>query len=184
MGFSQTSIEGVALYAPNLFTDSRGAFFESYRKEVFEAAGIRADFVQDNQASSVYGVIRGLHYQLEPYAQAKLIRVLSGKIRDVALDIRRGSPTYGKHVAVELSAENRRQLYVPRGFAHGYAVISPTAEILYKCDNYYRPSHDTGIAYNDKALAIDWGIASKDAIVSAKDASLPPLKEAKNNFAF
>lgn len=184
MGFTATAIPEVLLYEPDVHEDQRGYFFESYNESVFEAEGISVRFVQDNQARSTYGVIRGLHYQMGPSAQAKLIRALEGTILDVAVDIRKGSPTFGRHVAAELSAKNRRQLFIPRGFAHGYAVLTPTAEIAYKCDNFYNPQHEGGIAYGDPALNIDWKIPSRERIVSMKDQNLPPLKFARADFAY
>ena len=145
MPFIPTPISGLLIFEPTVHSDQRGYFFESYNKKTFTAAGIDLDFVQDNQARSSYGVIRGLHYQLDPYAQTKLVRVLEGVILDVAVDMRKDSPTFGQHFSVELSAENKRQLLIPRGFAHGYSVLSETSEVLYKCDHYYDKAAEGGI---------------------------------------
>ncbi|NSL90145.1 dTDP-4-dehydrorhamnose 3,5-epimerase [Chitinophaga solisilvae] len=184
MSFSETGIPGLLVYQPKVFGDHRGYFFESYNAAAFQAAGVEYKFVQDNQARSTYGVLRGLHYQLEPYAQTKLVRVLEGSIIDVVVDIRQGSPTYGKSFAIELTAENKLQLLVPKGFAHGYAVTSETAEVMYKCDNFYHKASEGGIIYNDPALNIDWGIDLKDALISEKDAVLPKLADISHNFVF
>lgn len=184
MSFSETGLPGLLVYEPKVFGDHRGYFFESYNANTFRAAGIEYTFVQDNQARSTYGVLRGLHYQLEPYAQTKLVRVLEGKIIDAVVDIRKGSPTYGKSFTIELSAENKLQLLVPKGFAHGYAVISETAEVMYKCDNFYHKGSEGGIVYNDPALNIDWGIDLKNALVSEKDLVLPRLADISHNFVF
>ena len=171
------------VYEPRIFHDDRGYFFESYNDKIFQEAGFSRPWVQDNQARSSYGVIRGLHFQHEPHAQTKLIRALEGAILDVVVDIRKGSATYGKVFAIELSASNKRQLVVPRGFAHGYSVLSETAEILYKCDNFYNKAAEGGIRYDDPALNIDWRIAVADAVLSDKDVALPTLAEAENHFA-
>jgi len=184
MSFHTTEIQGLIIIEPQLFGDSRGYFFEAYNQQVFKGAGIDFHFVQDNQSSSGYGVIRGLHYQLSPYAQTKLIRVLEGTILDVAVDIRKGSPTFGKIFAIELSAENKKQLFIPAGFAHGFSVLSNKAEILYKCDNFYNKESEGGILYNDPALAIDWQIPAGKEIVSDKDKALPTLANCRNNFVF
>ncbi len=175
MPFRETGIEGLLVFEPRVFEDARGYFFESFNKRLFEEAGIRAEFVQDNQALSSYGVLRGLHYQIEPMAQAKLVRVLSGRVLDVAVDLREGSPTYGKSFAIELSAQNKLQLYIPRGFAHGYAVLSRRALFFYKCDNYYSPQHEGGVRYDDPTLAIDWQLPPEAIILSEKDSKLPRL---------
>ena len=158
MPFIQTNIPGLIVFEPKIFEDSRGYFFESFNLQTFKAAGIEINFVQDNQSSSQYGVIRGLHYQLNPYAQAKLIRVLAGRILDVAVDIRKGSPTYGESFSIELSAENKKQLFIPVGFAHGFSVLSEQAEVFYKCDEFYNKESEGGIMYNDPSLNIDWKI--------------------------
>lgn len=172
------------LFEPKVFEDSRGYFFESYNENTFAAEGVYIKFVQDNQAKSSYGVIRGLHYQLDPYAQTKLIRVLSGSILDVVVDIRVGSPAYGKSYAVELSAENKKQLLVPQGFAHGYSVVSETAEVLYKCDAFYHKQSEGGLLYNDPQLNIDWKIPADKAIISEKDKVQPGFDSFKNNFVY
>jgi dTDP-4-dehydrorhamnose 3,5-epimerase len=172
------------MFEPAVFKDDRGYFFESYNEETFRQQGIDTRFVQDNQSFSRHGVIRGLHYQLDPHAQTKLIRVLQGRILDVALDLRKGSPTYGQHMGVELSAENKRQFLIPRGFAHGFSVLSETAEISYKCDGFYNKGSEGGIRYDDPALGIDWQIPAGQAIVSPKDIELPLFAGCRNNFQF
>ncbi|NML41249.1 dTDP-4-dehydrorhamnose 3,5-epimerase [Chitinophaga sp. G-6-1-13] len=184
MPFSETGLPGLIIYEPTVFGDHRGYFFESYNANTFRAAGIEYNFVQDNQARSTYGVLRGLHFQLEPYAQTKLIRTLEGAIVDVVVDIRKGSPTYGKSYTITLSAENKKQLLVPKGFAHGYAVISETAEVMYKCDNFYHKGSEGGIIFNDPALDIEWGIDLEKALVSEKDLVLPRLADVTHNFVF
>lgn len=173
MPFFSTPIEGVVIFEPHVWKDHRGYFFESYNRRTFEAAGIHADFVQDNQARSTFGVLRGLHFQKPPFEQAKLVRVTEGSVFDVAVDLRPDSPTRGQWFGIELSAENKRQLFVPRGFAHGYVVLSPVAEFCYKCDNFYSKDHDAGIRFDDPTLQIEWPINLKDAILSEKDLSLP-----------
>lgn len=184
MPFIQTPIQGLLVFEPVVHGDSRGYFFESYNQNTCALDGVNTIFVQDNQAQSVYGVIRGLHYQLNPFAQTKFIRVLSGKILDVAVDIRLDSPTFGKHFSIELSAGNKKQLYVPHGFAHGYAVLSETAEVFYKCDNFYKKELEGGVHHADPALCIDWKIPIADRIVSDKDKVQPLLAECKTNFQF
>lgn len=184
MPFIATEFPGLVIFEPKLWKDDRGYFFESYNQKDFSLEGISVNFVQDNQASSVYGVIRGLHYQLNPYSQTKLIRVLSGNILDVVVDIRKNSPTYGKVFSIELSAENKKQLLVPKGFAHGYSVISKTAEVFYKCDEFYNKGSESGIAYNDPELNIDWKIDRNKAIISEKDTLHPLLSECRNNFVY
>ena len=184
MPFETTDIPGVLVFEPRMFEDSRGYFFESYNEKLFKESGIDFRFVQDNQSSSMYGVIRGLHYQLPPYAQAKLVRVLQGKILDVAVDIRKGSPYYGKSFCIELSAENKKQLFIPAGFAHGFSVLSEKAEVFYKCDALYNKESDAGICFNDPSLNIDWKIPADKIIVSDKDKTLPALAECKNTFVF
>lgn len=184
MPFTTTDFPGLLIYEPAVFGDSRGYFFESYNQNVFTAAGIDINFVQDNQARSSYGVIRGLHYQLNPYSQTKLIRVLQGSILDVVVDIRKGSPTYGQVFTQELSAENKKQLFIPKGFAHGYSVLSETAEVFYKCDTFYNKAAEGGILYKDAALNIDWQIPADKAIVSEKDTLYPGIQDAANNFTF
>lgn len=176
MPFLETPIQDLWVFEPQVFEDKRGYFFESFNQKTFQqATGLDVNFVQDNQSKSGYGVLRGLHFQLGEHAQAKLVRVLSGAVLDVAVDLRLHSPTFGKHFTVELSAENRRQLFIPRGFAHGFIVLSETAEFFYKCDNYYAPKHEGGVIYNDADLGIDWGVPEAQLIVSEKDKNLMPL---------
>ena len=177
MHFIRTEIEGVFVIEPRVFEDERGYFFESYSKAKFEAAGLHYDFIQDNQSKSSYGTIRGLHFQKGEHAQAKLVRVLEGAVLDVAVDLRKGSPTYGKHVAVELSAENKRQMLIPRGFAHGFSVLSETAVFDYKCDNQYCKESEGGIRYDDPQLAIDWKVEKGKELLSEKDRNLPLFAE-------
>lgn len=170
MTIVKTGIEGIFVIEPRVFGDSRGYFFESYNERDFtEQTGINVRFVQDNESRSHYGVVRGLHFQLPPYAQAKLVRVVEGCVLDVAVDIRHDSPTYGQHVAVELSADNKRQFFLPKGFAHGFAVLSETAIFQYKCDEYYHPEAEGAIAWDDPTLAIDWKVATADVLLSEKD---------------
>ncbi len=169
MNFIQTEIDGVVIVEPRVFEDARGYFFESYNEAEFNAHGITAKFVQDNESKSSYGVIRGLHCQLGEHAQAKLVRVLEGRVLDVAVDARKGSPTYGRHVAVELSAENKRQLFIPRGFLHGFSVLSETAVFAYKCDNLYCKASEFGIRYDDPEVGVDWRIPSDRIVTSEKD---------------
>ena len=184
MPFTTTKFPGLLLFEPAIYKDERGYFFESYNEETFRRQGIDIRFVQDNQSFSCYGVIRGLHYQLEPHAQSKLIRVLQGRILDVALDLRKGSPTYGRYMSAELSAENKLQFLIPRGFAHGFSVLSETAEVSYKCDGFYNRETEAGIFYNDPAIGIDWQIPAGQAIVSRKDLELPLFAGCRNNFQF
>ena len=164
-----TDIEGVVIIEPEVFGDSRGYFMESFSERDFHKHVAPVKFVQDNESRSRYGVVRGLHYQREPYAQSKLVRCVVGRVLDVAVDIREGSPTYGKHVAVELSAENHRQLFIPKGFAHGFAVLSQEAIFAYKCDEFYHPEAEAGIAWNDPKIGIDWRLPKEDIILSEKD---------------
>ena len=171
--FTETGIEGLLIYEPRIFGDGRGYFFESYNAEVFKKQGIETAFVQDNQSRSTRGVLRGLHYQLPPFAQSKLVRCTHGEVLDVVVDIREGSITYGKTYSLVLSAENKKQLYIPRGFAHGFAVLSEEAEFVYKCDNYYAKAHEAGIAYNDSFLNIDWQLSASETKLSEKDLILP-----------
>ena len=179
MKIIKTDIEGVVIIEPRLFKDERGYFFEAFSERKFaELTGINTHFVQDNESRSTEGVVRGLHFQLPPFAQSKLVRVVRGTILDVAIDIRRGSPTFGKYVAVELSEHNHRQLFIPRGFAHGFAVLSETALFAYKCDNIYHPASEKGIMFNDPELAIDWQIPAEKMILSAKDHRHPLFKDA------
>ena len=179
-----TDIQGVYIIQPKIFGDSRGYFFESFSKRDFESAIGAIDFVQDNESMSSYGVMRGLHFQRPPYAQSKLVRCVRGRVLDVAVDIRNGSPTYGKHVAVELSEENHRQFFIPKGFAHGFAVLSDMAIFQYKCDNFYHPEADGGINITDVSLGIDWGISSSDAILSEKDMKHPAFADFVSPFDF
>jgi len=175
--FIKTDIEGVYVIEPQIFADARGYFFESYNEDEFVKNGITNRFVQDNQSKSGYGVIRGLHCQLGEHSQAKLVRVLQGKVLDVAVDIRRDSPTFGKHVAVELSAENQRQLFIPRHFLHGFSVLSETAVFVYKCDNLYCKAAEFGIRYDDEEIGIDWKIPADKVITSEKDRLANKLKD-------
>lgn len=177
-------IEGVLLLEPRKFGDARGFFSETYNRRQLASLGFEAEFVQDNQSLSVEaGVVRGLHFQSPPHAQAKLVRVVRGAILDVAVDLRRGSPTYGEHVAVELSAENWRQLLIPTGFAHGFATLEPNCEICYKVTDYYAPDHDHGLLWNDPDLGIDWPVAAEAAILSDKDRAQPRLAGIASPFA-
>lgn len=184
MPFKETAFPGLLIFEPKVFEDSRGYFFESYNENVCREAGIDVQFVQDNQAKSFYGVVRGLHYQLAPYAQTKFIRVISGRILDVVVDIRKGSPSYGQSFSIELSAENRLQLFIPKGFAHGYSVLSETAEVFYKCDVFWNKESEGGISLADPTLNIDWGIPEKDRIISEKDLLYPGIVDCVNNFEF
>ncbi len=184
MIIKESPLAGLLIIEPTVFEDSRGYFFESFNQKDLLKAGIETLFVQDNQSLSQYGVLRGLHYQLAPYAQSKLVRVLQGSVWDVAIDIRRNSPTFGKYFGMELSAENRIQLFIPQGFAHGFAVTSETAVFFYKCDNFYNPEAERGIHFNDPALSIPWPIKENESIVSAKDKVLPLFKDASMNFLY
>ena len=184
MNIIETDIRDLLIIEPRVFEDPRGYFFEGYNAAALEKAGIHYQFIQDNQSKSVYGVIRGLHYQLNPKAQTKLVRVLQGRIYDVAVDVRQGSPTFGNWFGLELSEENKKQLLIPKGFAHGFSVLSETAVVLYKCDEIYSPGHDAGILYSDEKLGIDWGIPADKRILSEKDRVLPTFSESTNNFSF
>ena len=177
MNVFKTQLPGVLIIEPKVFGDARGYFFESWNQAAYEAAGITNKWVQDNESKSCRGVLRGLHYQAAPYTQAKIVRAFSGAVLDVIVDIRKGSPTYGRHVAIEISGDNKRQLYIPRGFAHGFAVLSDEAVFAYKCDNLYMPSAERGIMFNDPALAIDWRIDLSKALLSEKDKKHPLLAE-------
>lgn len=179
MKVTKTPIEGVVIIEPTVFGDERGYFFESFSLREFAEKVRPVNFVQDNESKSKYGVVRGLHFQKGADAQSKLVRVVEGRVLDVAVDIRKGSPTFGQHVAVELSAENKRQFFVPRGFAHGFAVLSETATFQYKCDNYYAPHNEGAVAWDDPALGIDWQIPATEVILSQKDAHHPTLAEAE-----
>jgi dTDP-4-dehydrorhamnose 3,5-epimerase len=184
MPFVETGFPGLLVFEPKVFGDSRGYFFESYSEKDFREVGIDVKFVQDNESSSLYGVIRGLHYQLAPYAQAKLIRVVEGCILDVVVDIRKGSPSYGKAFSLELTGENKKQLYIPTGFAHGFSVLSEKAVVIYKCDHFYNKESEGGIRYNDLQLKIDWKIPADKAIISDKDKVLPLFADCNANFHF
>lgn len=174
----KTDIEGVVIIEPRIFRDDRGYFYESFSQREFEEKVCRTTFVQDNQSKSSYGVLRGLHFQKPPYCQSKLVRCIKGAVLDVAVDLRKGSPTFGKHVSVELTEENHRQLFVPRGFAHGFAVLSEEAVFQYKCDNFYNKESEGAIAWNDPELAIDWRIPADKALLSEKDKLNKGIKEA------
>lgn len=178
MKLIETAIEGAVILEPQVFRDTRGYFFESFSQMRFEEVVGKVNFVQDNESKSSYGVVRGLHYQRPPYTQAKLLRVVKGRVLDVAVDLRRRSVTFGKYVAVELSEENRLQFFVPKGFAHGFAVLSEEAVFQYKCDNYYAPQSEGGIRFDDPELAIDWKIAPEELLLSPRDLKFSGLKEA------
>ncbi|MEE4196718.1 MAG: dTDP-4-dehydrorhamnose 3,5-epimerase [Bacteroidales bacterium] len=184
MEVKETDIQGLKIIKPKIFEDSRGYFFESYNKKDLKKFLGDIEFVQDNQSLSEYGTIRGLHYQLAPYSQAKLVRVIQGKIYDVAVDIRENSPTYGQYFGIELSEQNKTQLFIPKGFAHGFSVLSSQAIVLYKTDGFYHKDSERGINYNDPELGIDWQIKPSASILSSKDKVLPPWKEAEKNFHF
>ncbi len=179
MNVIKTDIEGPVIIEPRLFKDERGYFFESYSEREFTKQIREIKFVQDNESKSVYGVLRGLHFQKPPYAQNKLVRVILGSVLDVVVDIRRGSPTFGKHVSVELSGENHRQIFIPRGFAHGFVVLSPEVVFQYKCDNFYSPQSEGALAWDDPELGIDWKIPAEKIILSEKDKHHPWLKDAE-----
>lgn len=182
MKLISTEIEGVFIIEPRLFQDDRGYFFESYSERDFNREVREIHFVQDNESKSSYGVMRGLHFQRPPFTQSKLVRCVKGAVLDVAVDIRKGSPTYGQHVAVELTEDNHRQFFIPRGFAHGFAVLSPEAVFQYKCDNFYHPEADGGISILDTSLGIDWRIPTDHAILSEKDTRHPLLKDFDSPF--
>ena len=183
MKFTPQTIPDVILIEPSIHGDNRGYFMETFRQDLFEeATGYKVNFIQDNESKSTKGVLRGLHYQLPPYTQAKLVRVIKGSVLDIAVDIRRSSPTFGQYVAVKLTEENKYQLFVPHGFAHGFVVLSDSATFTYKVDNYYAPKHDRGIAFNDKDLAIDWQLPSEVLQLSDKDKTHPSLANAKDLF--
>ena len=184
MKIIETTIPGLLIIEPRVFADQRGYFFESYNQQKHQDAGIFTLFIQDNESKSGKGVIRGLHYQLAPYAQTKLVRVIQGSVYDVAVDCRKGSPTFGQSYGLELSEENKLQFFIPKGFAHGFSVLSQTAVFSYKCDALYNQTSERGIRYNDPALRINWGIKSSEAIVSGKDTILPLFVDAEMNFKF
>ena len=179
MEIIKTDIDGVVIIEPRLFRDGRGYFFESYSEKDFNAQVREVRFVQDNESKSSYGVLRGLHFQKPPYAQSKLVRVIKGAVLDVAVDIRKGSPTFGKHVAVELTEDNHRQFFIPRGFAHGFSVLTPEVIFQYKCDNFYAPQSEGALAWDDPDLGIDWRIPADRVILSEKDRHHPRLKDAE-----
>ena len=184
MDIVQTEIPGVVIVEPRVFSDARGYFFESFSQREFDEKVRPVRFVQDNESKSAYGVVRGLHFQKGEFAQSKLVRVVKGAVLDVVVDIRKGSPTFGKHVAVELSEDNHRQLFVPRGFAHGFSVLSAEVIFQYKCDNYYAPQSEGAIAWDDPDLGIDWHIPADKVLLSAKDSAHPRLKDAEYLFDF
>jgi dTDP-4-dehydrorhamnose 3,5-epimerase len=185
MIFTKTKIDGLWIIEPNIFSDSRGYFMEVYKERELEQNTGRIHFVQENESCSVQGVLRGFHYQLEPYAQSKLVRVIRGKVLDVAVDLRRGSPTYGKHMAVELSGEDKRQFFIPKGFAHAFYVMSETAVFTYKVDNPYAPAYERGIRFDDPAIGVDWPLISNCPIkASEKDRNAPFFSEAEHNFEY
>ncbi len=183
MGITTTGFESLFIIEPKIFTDSRGYFFESYNKRALEECGFKNTFVQDNESSSTYGTIRGLHFQKAPHAQTKLIRVTHGEILDVVVDLRKNSLSFGKIFSIHLSEENKKQLLIPAGFAHGFSVLSSVARIQYKCDSFYSPANEVGIIYNDNDLAIDWKIPNGQQIISLKDTMLPIFKDIKNDLA-
>ena len=184
MNIIRTEIPDVVIVEPRVFGDNRGYFFESFSERDFVSQVRKVRFVQDNESRSSYGVVRGLHYQKPPFSQSKLVRVISGKVLDVAVDMRKGSPTYGKHVAVELSGENKRQMFIPRGFAHGFAVLSDDVVFQYKCDNFYAPSSEGAVAWDDPELGIDWGVPQDKVVLSAKDRSHPLFKDVESCFGY
>lgn len=184
MEIIKTGIEGLLILEPRIFQDARGYFFESFSQREFEERVGHVHFVQDNESMSTYGVMRGLHFQRPPYTQTKLVRCVSGRVLDVAVDIRQGSPTYGQHVAVELTAENHRQFFIPKGFAHGFAVLSETAVFQYKCDEFYHPEADAGISILDDSLGIDWRIPMDKAILSDKDTRQGMLADFQSPFTY
>ncbi len=185
MTLTETEIPGLALIEPKVFEDNRGYFFEVYNQKTFYNSGINLAFVQDNQSKSQQGVLRGMHYQLEPFAQAKLVQVFKGKVKDVVVDMRQGSPTYGHWKSFILSEENKRQVFIPRGLAHGFLVLSKEAEFFYKCDHYYAKEHEGGFRYNDPSIGIDWELDQVEEIhLSDKDKQLPSFAEAEKNFIY
>jgi dTDP-4-dehydrorhamnose 3,5-epimerase len=184
MEIKETGIAGLLMIKPRIFEDERGYFFESFNESDLEKAGYPFHFVQDNQSKSTYGVVRGLHYQLEPRAQTKFVRVLEGSIWDVVVDLRENSPTFMQWKGIELSAKNKLQMLIPRGFAHGFSVISESAVVLYKCDDFYAPEYETGIRFDDPEIGVDWKLDPKDMILSKRDLAMPSLKEATMNFPY
>jgi dTDP-4-dehydrorhamnose 3,5-epimerase len=184
MEIKETGIAGLLVIKPRIFEDERGYFFESFNEADLDKAGHPFHFIQDNQSKSLYGVVRGLHYQLEPRAQTKFVRVLEGSIWDVAVDLRKNSPTFLKWKGIELSALNKLQMLIPRGFAHGFSVLSKEAVVLYKCDEFYAPEFETGIRYDDPGIGIDWKVKEEDRILSDRDLAMPSLQEATMNFKY
>ncbi len=182
MEITGTNIEGVVIIEPRIFKDDRGYFFESFSQREFEEKVCKTTFVQDNESKSSYGVLRGLHFQKSPFAQSKLVRVIKGAVLDVAVDIRKGSPTFGQYVSVELTGENHRQFFIPRGFAHGFSVLSEEVIFQYKCDNFYSPQSEGAIAWNDPDLNIDWRIPAEKVVLSEKDSKHPRLKDWQDMF--
>jgi dTDP-4-dehydrorhamnose 3,5-epimerase len=184
MPFLKTHLPGLLIFEPKIIEDNRGYFYESYNENTFLQKDINIKFVQDNQAQSAYGVVRGLHFQLAPFAQTKLVRVLRGGIKDVAVDLRKGSPTYGQSFSIILTDKNKKQLLVPKGFAHGYAVLSESAEVFYKCDEFYNKQSEAGLLYCDPVLNINWQIPDGKKILSEKDKAYPMLNNCEHNFVF
>jgi dTDP-4-dehydrorhamnose 3,5-epimerase len=184
MIITKTEIEGIVIIQPKVFSDSRGYFLESFNSEMLRKEGIVFNPVQDNESKSVKGVVRGLHYQLNPHSQAKLVRVVEGKIFDVVLDLRRNSKTFGQWFGLELDSDSKKQLFIPHGFAHGYSVLSEQTTVFYKCDNFYHPQSEGGVLYNDPALGIDWKVDAARATVSDKDKILPTLEQVETNFVY
>lgn len=184
MKITETSLPGLLIIEPRVFEDSRGYFFESYQEQRYKEGGIQASFIQNNESKSVRGVVRGLHYQLAPYSQAKLVRVVQGSVYDVAVDLRKGSPTFGKWLGLELDGKSKKQLFVPRGFAHGFSVLSETAIFSYKCDNVFNKEAERAININDPKLGIDWLLGDTQPIISEKDLAAPMFSEAEMNFIF
>jgi dTDP-4-dehydrorhamnose 3,5-epimerase len=182
MNIVETPLKDLYIIEPKVIEDSRGYFFEAYNRAQFKKYGIGIEFVQDNQSKSGYGVVRGLHFQKEPKSQSKLVRVLEGSVFDVAVDCRKGSPTFGKWYGLELSSDNKKQLLIPKGFAHGFSVLSQNAIVFYKCDEFYSSEHDSGIFYKDSSLNINWQIPDKDIVISDKDTKQPSFKDAELNF--
>lgn len=184
MKIEEPDISGLKIIHPKVFEDDRGYFFESYNKDIYNNSGLNQNWIQDNQSKSGFGVIRGLHYQLNPFSQAKLVRVLQGSIFDVALDIRKESPTFGQWFGLEINEENKIQFLIPEGFAHGFSVLSKETVVLYKCNQFYKPEAERGISYKDPLLNIDWQIPNEEILVSGKDLELPNILEAEMNFTF
>ena len=185
MIYTETELSGVWIIEPKIFADTRGYFMETFKAREFEERVGKVNFMQDNESCSSRGVLRGLHYQLEPYAQSKLVRVISGSVLDVAVDIRKGSPTFGKYLAVELTGENKRQLFIPKGFAHGFYVMSDMAVFTYKVDNPYTPTHERGIRFDDPVIGVNWQIMPDDTVnTSEKDRTAPLLNDAEKNFEY